>query len=254
MRLENDLLVQLIRVSLGLQQLEAVHRLVIESEPPKASLDELATRLAENRSPDPARVGVISEMKHVNAALMRLENGRLAVNRGVSELLPLGFARFTRYESSVWLGLLARFERPFIRMARARYLRQVGDLLEWRAGPHPRPEFISGAAPKQWVWLMQLDYLSSGLERSIDTFDRFNSALGATELAVALRRFRLDHGTYPDELSALVPVYLAGLPIDPFTGKPPVYARQGAGFQLHAQGGKHVPMAMVSALDWSVPK
>jgi hypothetical protein len=30
--------------------------------------------------------------------------------------------------------------------------------------------------------------MSGGLERTIDSVDRFNSTLGATELAVALRR------------------------------------------------------------------
>jgi hypothetical protein len=96
--------------------------------------------------------------------------------------------------------------------------------------------------------------MSGGLERTIDTVDRFNSTLGATELAVALRRFRIDHGTYPDKLSALVPAYVGGVPIDPFTGQPPVYTRQGTGFHLHAEGGQHVPTAMVSALDWIVQK
>ena len=70
-------------------------------------------------------------------------------------------------------------------------------------------------------------------------FEQFNSTLNATELAVALRRFRLDHGTYPDDLSALVPAYAARVPIDPFTGQPPVYSRQGAGFHLHAEGGEY---------------
>ena len=82
--------------------------------------------------------------------------------------------------------------------------------------------------------------MSRGLERAIEGFDQFNSTLNATELAVALRRFRLDHGTYPDALSALVPAYVARVPIDPFTGQPPVYARQGGGFHLHAEGGQCV--------------
>ena len=64
---------------------------------------------------------------------------------------------------------------------------------------------------------------------------KHNSVLGVTEIGVALRRYRLDRGSYPDELSALVPAYLARLPIDPVTGRPPVYARSGAGFTLKAE-------------------
>ena len=73
-----------------------------------------------------------------------------------------------------------------------------------------------------------------GLERAIDSGDMHNSVLGVTEIGVALRRYRLDRGSYPDELSALVPAYLARLPIDPVTGRPPAYARSGAGFTLKA--------------------
>jgi hypothetical protein len=253
LRQEPAFIVQLIRVSVGLNQCEAVHRLVIQSEPSKASLEDLAEWLVENRSPDPARVGIISEMKHVNAAFARLDGGNFQPQ--MEELLPFGGERARRAGtnnwSPFWLGALARLERPLIRLARARYLQRVGDLLDVQAGPRPRPPFPSSPASAGSTWMTAE---SKGLERAIDEFDRFNSTLSATQLAVALRRFRLDHGTYPDALSALVPAYVAGVQIDPFTGQPPVYARQGAGFHLHAEGGQHVPTAMVSALDWNVPK
>jgi hypothetical protein len=250
LRQEPSLIVQLVRISVGIDLCEAVHRLVIQSEPSKASLEELAKWLVENKTPDPARVGVISEMKHVNAAFTRLENGTFQPE--MVELLPFLGGRAWRLESEppFWLGLLARIERPLIRLARARYLQYVGDLLAVQAGPRPRLPFPRPAS-RGSGWMPDM---SGGLERTIDTVDRFNSTLGATELAVALRRFRLDHGTYPDALSALVPAYVAGVPIDPFTGQPPVYARQGAGFHLYAEGGAHVPTVTMSALDWTVPK
>jgi RNA polymerase sigma-70 factor, ECF subfamily len=84
--------------------------------------------------------------------------------------------------------------------------------------------------------------------------DDFISELGATEVAVALRRFRLDRRAYPDDLSALVPGYLARLPIDPYTGKPPVYSHQGAGFDLRAQGSPSSFSRQRPTLDWAVPK
>jgi hypothetical protein len=103
--------------------------------------------------------------------------------------------------------------------------------------------------------MARLDNLSfPGLERAMEACDQFNSAMGATQLAVALRRFKTDQGSFPDALSALVPAYMASVPIDPFTGQPPVYSREGAGFQLHAQGGTNVPRQMMSALNWSVKK
>jgi hypothetical protein len=258
LRQQPALLVQLIRISVAMNQCEAVHRLVIQSEPSKASLEDLAKWLSENKTPDPARVGIISEMKHFNAAFMRLENGTLleygTFQPEMAELQPLvaGPAWRIKSEPPFWFGPLARLERPLIRVARARYLQRVGELLDVYAGPRPRPAFPpSSAGPLGLAWILDM---SRGLERAIEGFDKFNSILSATELAVALRRFRLDHGTYPDELSALVPVYVARVPIDPFTGQPPVYARQGDGFHLHAEGGKYAPTVMASALDWTVPK
>ena len=37
--------------------------------------------------------------------------------------------------------------------------------------------------------------------------------------------------------AALTPAYLEQSPIDPYTGRPPVYTRQGSGFTLRAQAG-----------------
>jgi len=251
LRQEPELIAQLMRIAVGINQCEAARRLVIQSEPSKASLEDLATWLIENRTPDPARVGLISELKHVNAAFIRLENGEFQPE--MRDLLVfLGGSNVRRHDSPFWLGPRARLWRPLVRVARARYLQRVGDLLEVQAGSRPRPPFPSSPAPLGSAWV---PYMSAGLERAIDSFDRFNSTLSATELAVALRRFRLDHGTYPDALSALVPAYVSRVPIDPFTGQPPVYARQGAGFHLLAEGGQYVPKDKKwSAIDWTVPK
>ncbi len=240
LRQEPNLIAQLIRAAIGIQHFEAVQRLVTQAEPSKASLEELARRLVESRTPDLVHTGLLGELKHFNAALTHLENGN--VHSAAADLVP---------RSPFWLGPLARLGRPLIRLVRIRYLQQVGYLLDVQAGPRPRPAF---AAPERWGWMRRLDNSTAGLERTIETGDLFNSELGATELAVALRRFRLDRGTYPDDLSALVPAYLASIPLDLFTGQPPVYARQGAGFRLRARPGTSVSSLAESALEWNVPK
>jgi hypothetical protein len=51
-------------------------------------------------------------------------------------------------------------------------------------------------------------------------------------LALALRLHRLETGAYPMTLAALVPAYLAEVPVEPRTGAPFVYARTASGFQL----------------------
>ena len=78
--------------------------------------------------------------------------------------------------------------------------------------------------------------------------------LGATALAVALRRYRLDREAYPDDLSALVPAYLSAVPVNPFTGKPPVYARQGSGFTLGAPQSRVHATPAPPTPEWTVTR
>lgn len=57
------------------------------------------------------------------------------------------------------------------------------------------------------------------------------------QVACALERYRLAHGTYPEDLSALVPQYLELAPHDVVDGAPLRYERTGAGrFSLHSIG------------------
>ena len=77
--------------------------------------------------------------------------------------------------------------------------------------------------------------------------------MSSAEIGVALRRYRLDRGSYPDELSALVPAYLTRLPIDPITGRPPAYARRDAGFTLKAEPIRK-DSSTNTALEWVVTR
>ena len=213
LRQENQLVAQLIRIAIAARQIDAIQHLLAESEPSAAALDELARRLAENRTPDPIRLGLAGELKLGHAGFSRLETGR-------SDGSIVRPGRFS--------GLLFRMGRPFVRMGHASYLQTVEQLLELQAGPRPKGPF-----PSEDGWFAF--GFTAGLARSIETGDDFTSMQGAAETAVALRRYRIARGSYPDDLTALVPDYLPALPIDPFTGKPPVYARKDAGFTLESQ-------------------
>ncbi len=52
-----------------------------------------------------------------------------------------------------------------------------------------------------------------------------NSAYWVTLVAIAMERFRLEHGEYPETLESLAPAYLDSLPDNPYTNKPFVYQR-----------------------------
>ncbi len=112
--------------------------------------------------------------------------------------------------------------------------------------PHP-PRWYQVVSKEEIPW--ELSDLERFRRRRIT-----RTSLAAT--ALALRRYRLDHGSYPDELGALVPSYLAKIPIDAFTLKPPVYRRAGAGFQLWSEAEKKAYKSggLDPILRWEVPR
>jgi hypothetical protein len=243
LRQEPSLIPQLIRIAVATVQIQAIQQLIARAEPSKAALRDLALWLAENRTPDPMQVGLLAELKGHHAVMTSLDKGQVEYLTAVTDRPPSWF------ESPLaWLG------RSLIRLAHVRYLQQMRALLDIQAGPRPRPEFASVVTPSRWSWVRRWDsMLSTGLARSVEGGDAFVSQLNAAELAVALRRFRLDRGSYPDDLSALAPGYLASVPIDPFTGRAPVYARKGTGFELRAEGPKN-RTPRPPELDWIVTK
>lgn len=61
-----------------------------------------------------------------------------------------------------------------------------------------------------------------------------NNRLLAT--ALALRAYKLDHGSYPPALAALVPAYLPSIPNDPFTAGPLRYRTTANDYVLYSVG------------------
>jgi hypothetical protein len=237
---EPSLITQLVRIVMGLQQLDVVQRLLAEGDLSRTSLEDLARRLAECRQTDPIRTGLLGEAWSVDVTLARAATGR-----SWAVASPSAVTGPTRH-----VALFGRLGRPLIDMARSTYLGQMERLLDLATGPRPRSETAALPAPNWWSLADRIaGTFTPGLVRTIDTGDDFHAALAAAQIAVALRLFRLDRGAYPDSLSALTPAYLDSLPIDPWTGQAPVYTRQGNGFSLHSGRGLQRPVA-----DWVVTK
>jgi hypothetical protein len=237
LRREPGLLAQLIRISIALQQCEAVRSLIIRSEPSPAALAALAGALVDSRETDPMRVALRGELALQNAAFLKIERGEAT-------------DMFDVRESPFWFG---RIGRPLVRLARLHYLQEMERLIDVEGGPRPHPPFPDRPRYARWDWRSLGSSFLPGLERAVESGDTHNSVLGVTEIGVALRRYRLDRGSYPDELSALLAAYLTRLPIDPVTGRPPAYARRGAGFTLKAQPIRQNSSAN-AALEWVVAK
>ncbi len=62
-----------------------------------------------------------------------------------------------------------------------------------------------------------------------ETCHKARAVLRSAAVGVALERYRLANGRWPDTLAALVPKYLKAVPADPFDGKPLRYREDGEG-------------------------
>jgi hypothetical protein len=249
MRQEPDVVIQGNRFRIGSRHVEALERLVADLEPSRPALAEVAHWLAENASPHPMQPGLLREVAEVNALLIRMENGEVDPNLA-SFLYPQTWPAWPK----PWLGPVARWSRPLIRLAHGRYLRHMERLFEVQLAPGPRQPYPEPIVPERFALVDRLaEKFTQGKRYASEAGDRFTAELATAELAVALRRFRLDRGTYPDDLSVLVPAYLDRLPVDPYTGAPPEYARRGAGFALSARGDGR-DYSFRRPIEWRVAK
>lgn len=78
---------------------------------------------------------------------------------------------------------------------------------------------------------------SRGLARSFGGILRSEAARQMTVAAIALKRYQLKHGGYPEKLDSLVPEFVAKVPRDPIDGKPLRYRLNADGtFVLYSIG------------------
>jgi hypothetical protein len=97
--------------------------------------------------------------------------------------------------------------------------------------------------PSGWSWLQRRGSLWSlptltgcfrrGARTQVDVFQ--------TRIAIALERYRMKYGEYPEKLDAVVPEFLATMPLDPVTMKPFLYRREESGkFVLWSVGWNEI--------------
>jgi hypothetical protein len=246
LRNEPPLIVQLIRIAAAQQAYVGVQRLLSGAEPSAAALADLAAALEEERQPPfPARVALIGELRWGHDRWTALAEGDAQV------FDPSSSDWFGERRPSLWIGLAAWFGRPAVHVVHTRFLREVDQIINAQA-VLPASRVLPSTTEKQW-WKKRVDIWLPGLERSLESTDEHAAAQSAAAVAIALRRYRIAHGGYPDDLASLTPEFLKALPIDPYTGKPTVYSRTGSGFELKA-GLPTIPYYDRRPFVWSVPR
>jgi hypothetical protein len=151
-------------------------------------------------------------------------------------ILKIGNSRFDQ--------TVAALEKPTFAEQRAELAKIKSDVMKLRdqaldprqlellaAGSKPVREVISRQFGQELAWMMiensrmlAVAEMRAALRREL------------TIIALALAEYKLDHGSYPAELSELAPKYLDAIPLDGFTQEPLKYQRQEAGYLLYSVG------------------
>ena len=88
---------------------------------------------------------------------------------------------------------------------------------------------------------------------SADRFARAQASVDLARVGVALERYKLAHGAYPESLDALAPQFLQKIPRDVIGGQPLKYRRTNDRFVLYSIGWNEKDDGGVVALDLSGP-
>lgn len=79
--------------------------------------------------------------------------------------------------------------------------------------------------------------LLPAFDRTFASRDRAIALLGMAQVALLLKAYKGERGEYPESPEELEALMGQELPMDPFSGRPFVYRREGAGFLLYSLGG-----------------
>jgi hypothetical protein len=186
----------------------ALKDLLNRGEPSGPALAELTSVIDEGLAAPPARAALLGLLKSAAAEWPRVERGWFLTIEDGYPTRP-----------STWTRGIAWFARPVIRYRARNDLADKGRAAEAASMPRAKRAGIASS-------------LRSPAPGLIDVGDHWSVIMGSAATAVALRRFRIDHGAYPARLDELVPAYLKAVPIDPYAGGPPEYVRSGSGFEL----------------------
>lgn len=230
---EPDVLLQLIRAELDRMNHEVLRSLLRSGEPDAETLARLDRSVGGSSNRDGFVQGVIAELDRMHQLIVELENGDPRDSPGPR--CPNGF-----------LGWLVKPRMLDDHRASLAAMERI--VAAMRRPPHQRGDHeLRGrsAVRVECLALVELAY-----DTIASRADRAETRKLLAGTALALRRYRLRHGSYPATLAALSSAEPPASPIDPFTGRPLGFRRQGAGFVLRSAGVEPADRS----LRWEIPR
>jgi hypothetical protein len=225
---------QLVRQKFHAQAIRGLMRLLGQGEVPEVELAAFQPALAEEAAFDPWALAVRGERAMVFQALEAVQNGQLKP-RMIRAMTSAPRTPVTPLdEVRTWLH--DRFP-PDTRPDEAWALRHYTRLLEMAALAWPQRQAAAEAlaAERSAVPELARDILWNP-HKHVEHFHSAHARGQCGVVAVAIERYRLRRGAWPDSLAALVPDLLPTVPLDPFDGQPLRYRRLADGVVIYSIG------------------
>lgn len=224
---EPTLISMLARVACNMQAVTALERALAQGESPE--LAAVQALLEQELNEPMFLIAMRGERAAMHQVLRGLESGEVSLT---------GLAGAS---SGPEKALLEASAPTLARRSHGRMLRLLNEAVAAAALP-PEEQAPAFKAIEQRVMKAQVEYdvvtalLMPAILKVSEANRRNVGNLRCAIIALALERYRRDHGSWPDGLETLVPKYLAVVPTDPGDGKPLRLARRPDGLTVYWVG------------------
>lgn len=195
--------------------------------------EEILLRLIADLEPKPWRVRLAQAIKGERVFFIEMAKRAASGARLENEYLLFG-------EPSILNDIRVWLIRPLLKTDIRRTLPKLIDLEAQALLPYYESRGSLRLQERQIETLPWYAFMSKLILGNFEAAFLKEAQLEATLLAartgLACRLYKSRNGSYPESLEALMPDILAEVPIDPFTGKPFVYRREGEGFIVYSLG------------------
>jgi hypothetical protein len=222
----------LVRLDLQKLALERIERCLAQGEPSESALSAVQ-QLLEDEARQPLLLQLArDERAFADEQMAALLEGRRNPGQPAGRSGRPPALVFSAGPDELYLTLSGS-----ARSARAEHLRLMTDAVE--AAKLPEWQQATAFAPfNRWMGMAPVTVRQSfvSLARTADSWPQSLALLRSGVVALAVERYRHEHGRWPNTLAELVPAQLEKIPPDPFDGNPIRYRRLPDGVVVYSVG------------------
>jgi hypothetical protein len=226
---------QRIRAAWVVNACKTVERTLAQTQPAVPDLRLLQKAFSEEERHHGLLIGARGERAGMHELFDALESGDVSLSELAETLVPGGGDPSPSWGERLFGFLL----RDRIRGEHPLFLRLMTELVETTAMPFDEqtvPVELVLAKANSLPRSSMCRLLMSGLNNAAQEERRKHACVRAMVTLLAIERYRIERGTWPEKLEQLVPDFLPAVPLDPADGEPLRFRRLPDGVVVYGLG------------------